>query len=265
MKHFWTILLAVLLWSGCSQIAYSQESEGQLTIKETQEVKRLVAIFERELDETQDVEKAINAIAAKDWFDKILQESKKVEVADLEIVGIPYSLLLKYPKEYRHAWISFHNLSYLLWLNTAAHAVSEEEEDLFKFLPADVLQVLQRNRYWAATGKELKGDTRIAEDLEIKNYSELLDACLTAERSSQLLRQHLQQLNAENQKQLQQRMEKYKDEINSEPHLHICNDKCASLPDGTRTAVMNYSMFQLTFAKVGEEMKLVLIASRLNE
>lgn len=265
MKHFWTILLAVFLWSGFSQIAYSQKSEGQLTIKETREVKRLVAIFEQQLDETQDVEQAINAIATQDWFEKILRHSRKIEVADLEIAGISQTLLINYPYEYRRAWIAFHNLLYLLWMSAAAQATGEEDGDLLKFLPADILQIFQGNRYWAAALKEINGETATAEDLEITSFSELFDVSSTAEQGSQLLRTHLQHLNAENQKQLQQRMAKNRGEMNSEPHLHICNDKCASLPDGTRTAVMDCLMFQLTFAKVGEEMKLVLIASRIGE
>lgn len=265
MKHFQAILLAVFLWSGFSQIAYSQESEGQLTIKEMGAVKRLVAIFEKQLDETQDVEQAINAIAARDLFEKILRHARKREATDLEIAGFSNSLLINNPQEYRRAWIAFHNLLYLLWVNAAAQAKEGQEEDLIKSLPADVLQMLQRSRYWAATLMEINGETATAEDLEIKSFSELFDVSSTAERSIQLLRTHLQLLDSANQKKIQQRMAKPREEMNSMPHLHICNDKCASLPDGTRTAVMNYQMFQLTFAKVGEDMKLVLIASRIGE
>lgn len=265
MKHFQAILLAVFLWSGLSQIAYSQESEGQLTIKEMREVKRLVAIFEKKLDETQDVEQAINAIAARDLFEKILRHARKREATDLEMAGISHTLLINNPQEYRRAWIAFHNLLRLLFVNAAAQGIDVEAENITKSLPADVLQVLQTNRYWAAFLKEINGETATAEDLEIKSFSELFALLSTAEQGIRLLRTHLQHLDSANQKQLQERMAKNKEEMNSQPQLHICNDECASLPDGTRTAVMDYLIFQLTFAKVGEEMKLVLIASRLGE
>ena len=265
MKHIGKIFFLAALCLGVAQEVIAQKSEGQLTLKEQQETKRLLALFERRLAETLDVEQALEVVGAEDWFAHILQRTKKANASDLSIMGVEAQLLLAHEYEYRRALLSIFNFTHLMFLQTAVANVEGGDGDFIKSLPPAVLEVMRGNQFWAAAFAELSGETTNEEGDSIRSLSDLISLYTTTERASEMLRTCLQTLDAKDQRALEQRIEKEKQEMGSDMRFHLCNDECAGLPNGTRTAVVNYLLFQLTFAKVGDEMRLVLIASRIGD
>lgn len=266
MKYFRGIFLTVSLCFGLVPLGWAQEDSQQLTIKEQQESKRLLALFARRLDETMDVEQALQAVSVPDWFDRILRRTKKAEADEPFILGAAPSLLVQHEGEYRRAVLAFFNVSHLMLVYSATQPTdADEEPDYLNSLPPEAYQILRSNRWWAAQLQELNGETSDEEAFKIETLVALQELSWTSERIADILRMRLQSLDAQGKRLLRQQMTKNKREMNSEPHLHICNEECGGLPDGTRTVLVDYLLFQLTFAQVGKEMKLVLVASRIGE
>lgn len=248
-----------------------EPSQLQLTLAETRAATRIIQQFETKLIESGEMEIALQGLTARDYYERSARYFGRND-ANIGFGIIDSAILRNNPSEFRRGYFALLNAMYLISINYQWNkfdrAKTEEDSDWRQYFSPDVQQTWLVNPLLRLIITNINNEN-ISDELlgkyQITTLSDYLALVRCIENANDLLRRYATVFRSQSSTKFQQVLSEASDGYSSAPRLHICNEACGLLPDGTRAIVINYLLYQFTLIKDGEGWKIIYVIPRLGD